>query len=118
MDIKIIKEAIQKLENSDTTIDNVAELSYLYIVREYLNGREDNVKKELNDILPAYNDYINCKRKFQLHKDNSDSMIYCFRILCEEIEEFICSLYSGTTTGKERRYFNNMLSRVQDKLKN
>lgn len=117
MDIKAIDTVIKELEDSDTTADNVQELSSLYIVKEYLQKHNNNVEKELNDILPAYNEYVDCKRNYQLHKGNIDSMLFCFKILCQEVEEFVYSIYSGTCTGKERRYFNTMLSNLEERLK-
>lgn len=121
MDIDILEENIQELENSDTTFENVQELAYLYIIKDHLYSsnasiKQDDVEKELSDILPAYQKYINSKRRYQLHDTDDESMIKFMQLVCQELKEFILSLYNGTSTRKERHYIEETLSYLIDHL--
>ena len=76
----------------------------------------DTIRKELDDILPAYNKYLNNKLKFQTGETDSESMVLGFKFVCKELEDFICMLYSGTDTYKERRELQNSLKHIQKKI--
>ena len=102
MDIKIINEMIEELEDSDTTYTNVEDLASLYIVREKLNVSTDNVVKELNDILPAYNVYKTVKRNYQLNGIDKLKVLRQLESVCRELKDFICRLYSNSDSPEER----------------
>lgn len=102
MDIKIINEMIEELEDSDTTYANVADLASLYTVREKLNMSTDNVVKELNDILPAYNVYKTVKRNYQLNGIDKSKVLRQLESVCIELKDFICRLYSNSDSPEER----------------
>lgn len=102
MDIKIIDEMIEELEDSDTTYANVADLASLYIVKDRLNQSNDNVTKELNDILPAYNIYRDVKRNYQLNGIDKSKVLQQLEFVCRELKEFICRLYSNSDSPEER----------------
>ena len=94
MDIYAINNAITELEKSETTYENVSELSALYIVREKLTKNStiissDATEKELQDILPCYKKYIAIKREYQLGKATEDLLLDCMTAVCKEISEFI-----------------------------
>lgn len=116
MDIEAINEAIEELENSDTTVKNVQELACLYIVRQNINHVNLNVvARELDDILPAYNNYCDIKRKYQLKEITEEGVIDSMKYLCVEICEFIDSLYSHTDMRKERKQLNMMLESLYNR---
>ena len=102
MDIKIIDEMIEELEDSDTTYANAADLASLYIVKGRLNQSNDNVTKELNDILPAYNVYRDVKRNYQLNGIDKSKVLQQLKFVCRELKDFICKLYSNSDSPEER----------------
>ncbi len=106
MDIMAIEEAIQTLENEDTTFDNVSELASLYICRQYMNKplnlMVSGTQKELEDILPYYMKYKDIKKRYQLNQTSEGEVIQGIKNVCREIQEFISTLYSGTDMNKER----------------
>lgn len=107
MDIYAINKAITELEKSETTYENVSELSALYIVREKLTKNStiisnDATERELQDILPCYKKYIKIKREYQLGRATEDLLLDCMTAVCKEIKEFIESLYNNTEFFKER----------------
>lgn len=103
MDIQAIMDNINELENSITNVDNVQELANLYIVRDNLLKHNTNiVEQELNDILPAYKKFCNTKTKYQLHEVTEEAVLDDMKLLCQEISEFIHTLYSNTDFYKER----------------
>ena len=79
LDLEEINNTIEELENSRTTYDNCLKLASLYIVRENISPKEkpdtdenkaiyNDVVKEYSDILPAYSDYCESKRKYQMNE--------------------------------------------------
>lgn len=103
MDIQAIMDNINELENGITNVDNVQELANLYIVRDNLLKHNTNpIEQELNDILPAYKKYCVTKRKFQLKEITEEAVLSDMKLLCQEISEFIHTLYSNTDFYKER----------------
>lgn len=121
MDITSIAEAIKNLEAGDTTYDTVQELASLYIVYEHLVGfsdfvRRDNVNEELQDIMPYYMKYRDIKRRYQFNQTNEGEVIQGIKNVCQEITEFIETLYSGTDMNKERRCIKDMISKLNTKF--
>lgn len=120
MDIADIEYAIETLENEDSTIENVDELANLYIVYDHmkagLNRTSDGIEDELRDILPSYRIYCGSKRKYQLGQANEIEVIQNLNLLCQEISEFVNSLYSGTDMNKERLYIRKEITKIYEKL--
>ena len=116
MDINTINNLIKDTENSETTLSNIRNLSALYNVRNtLLNNKEETqtqTETELKDILPSYLGYINIKRKYQLHKTTNENVIIAMEALCNEIKEFIQTLYSSTDTPQERDIIKEMLKEM------
>lgn len=104
LDLQEIENTIQELEDSDTTFDTCIKLSALYNVRDHLTKHSDEVTLELSDIFPAYQKYVDAKYKFQMNEISDSQMIKFMELLCQEIKDFISSLYSGTDTDTERHY--------------
>lgn len=115
MDIISINDAIEELENSDTTLDNIRELSSLYIVRDNFRSGLNPVVAELNDVLPAYNKYKQMKIQYQQGKITEKPVITGIDAVCKEIYELITTIYSGTDMGKERRCIYKMLEKLYNK---
>lgn len=119
MNIELIDEAIYALENSETTVENVSELSALYIVRANmlhpLKSSAQSVEKELNDILPNYLIYIDVKRDYQMKKTTEGEVIRAIKTVCKELSEFIDTMYSSTDMNKERLCIKNMLKKLHEK---
>ena len=115
MDISTINDLIDELENGETSLSNIRNLSALYTVKSYLLGSKtyDKTTKELSDILPSYLTYIDTKRKYQLQETTEDAVYSKMKQLCQEIKEFIQTLYSGTDTQTERDLLKQMIKEVQ-----
>lgn len=111
MDITVISNMIDELEQSEPSLSNVRNLSALYNVRTNLLGtvRFDKTTKELSDILPSYLQYIDIKRKYQLHEVSDEALYLNMKELCREIQEFIKALYSGSDTQKERDMLRQLI---------
>lgn len=116
MDLVIINDLIDELEQSDTSLSNVRNLSALYNVKTHLLGTEiyNNTIKELNDILPSYIDYLDIKRKYQLGEIQENVLFSYLESVCKEIREFIQILYSGTDTPKERDIIKNLIRQLTE----
>ena len=113
MNITVIKDAIIRLENEETTLDNVRELADLYTVRDHF--RVNTVERELSDILPAYRAYCEFKRQYELSGENEDKVIEYMSYVCKEICEFIETLYSNTDFYRERKEIIKILEKLSKK---
>lgn len=115
MDISTINDLIDEMENGDTSLSNIRNLSALYNVKSHLLGSNnyDSTTKELSDILPSYLQYIDTKRRYQLHEITDELLYINMKELCREIKEFVQALYSGTDTPKERELIKQMIKEIQ-----
>ena len=115
MNINTINELIEELEQGETSLSNIRNLSALYNVKSHILGTKnfDTTTKELGDILPSYLKYIEVKRKYQLHEISEDTVYINMKELCKEIKEFIQTLYSGTDTPKERELLKQVIKEIQ-----
>ena len=116
MDINIICDAIEELEQSDTTVENVQKLSDLYICRDNLIKSHTNentpIKREINEILPSYTQYCQSKRNFQLGEGSEECMLNDLSLLCCEIKDLYISLYSSSVSHKERKILKSCYSNI------
>lgn len=121
MDLSSIEAAITELENSDTTVENVAELASLYICKDNLerslNLMVDSVEEELNDVLPYYMKYRDTKRRYQLNEAIDSEVIQGIKDVCRELKEFINMMYYGTDMNKERICIRDMIHELAEKYK-
>lgn len=115
MDIKDINRTIEELEQDSTTFENCQKLASLYIVRQNyetgLNERGNRVKQELRDILPAYTEYVNVKRRYQLGEISEKIVEKHIKLLSQEISEFLQILYTSTDLPIERQYIKGALDK-------
>lgn len=111
MNLATINELIDELEQSETSLSNVRNLSALYNVKTHLIGTSnyDSVERELKDILPSYRQYIDSKRRYQLKEITLENVHINMKKLCQEIREFIQTLYSGTESQEERTILKKMI---------
>ena len=116
MDVVAINEAIQTLENADTTFDNVSELAALYTVRDHLQPLEYSGNNQLDDILPYYRKYTEIKRRYQLNQTTEGEVIQGMKNLCKELQEFVEDLYSHTDMNKERLCIRAFLLELNKKF--
>lgn len=115
MDIQSIKEAIEELENSSTTLKNVTDLAALYTVRNNLfEGLQST--QEPSSPLPCYNSYITAKREYQLDENTEGSVIKSMKNLCQDIDSFFDRLYSNTDMAKERRCISELVDSLHLKF--
>ena len=116
MDLSIINDLIEELENSETSLSNIRNLSALYNVKSHILGNKmyDNVVKELNDVLPSYLQYVEMKRRYQLKEITDEALISYLNRVCKEIKEFMQTLYSGTDTQKERDILHGLIIQLKE----
>lgn len=121
MDIIAINQAIEDLENDDTTPENVSELAALYICRDKLENRKESmvdiVESELEDILPYYLKYRTTKRKYQLNQATDGEVLQGIKDVCRELKEFIDTLYSSTDMHRERLTIKRAIRDIYEKYK-
>ena len=117
MDIKMIQEAITELENGNTTMDAIVDLANLYIVVDHLTTiKSNNVEKEIGDIMPAYNNYVDVKRRYQRKEISEGAVVKALNSLCVEIEELIGIIYSNTDMNRERKCINDLAEKIFKKF--
>ena len=116
MTLQNLNDLIEELEQAESSLSNIRNLSSLYIVRKEMieNIKYDKVQTELNDILPSYIDYVITKKKFQLNELTEQAVFISMNTLCKEIREFIQSLYSNTDTPKEREILKNLITQLKE----
>lgn len=116
MEINTINNLIDELEQSETSLSNIRNLSALYNVKTHMIGSEkfDSTVKELNDILPSYLNYIDTKRRYQLREISIDNVLIQLENVCKEIGEFLRTLYCGTDTSEERKYLHNLIDQLKE----
>lgn len=118
MTLEVINDMIQDIEQSDNSLSNARSLASLYILKSIKENDENLilkrsssiVAKELDDILPSYNYYIDTKRRFQLKQLNEELVIEALKDVCREIKEFVQIIYSCTDMPTERDTIKEMLS--------
>ena len=123
LDMKLIDSTIEELEASDTNFTNCERLASLYIIKDYHSRDDDffsemsrdndlDVQKELSDILPHYEMYCDRKREYQMNMVGKDAVLKSLHHVCNEISEFIHTLYSSTDMEDERNVIIDMVSNL------
>lgn len=115
MNIQEVNDMIQELEEYESSLSNIRNLSSLYIVRKHLlENTVDSVTNQLNDILPSYIEYVKLKRKYQLNEVTEQAIYLAMQQVCKEIKEFLHILYSNTDTPKEREMIRNLIYHLKE----
>ena len=125
LDYELIEDTIDELEQEPTSFENCEKLASLYICRLMNNMKLSDTlesvsynsrNSEVEDILPAYDKYIDTKRRYQQYEVVDKMLIYAMDNLCKEITDFISDLYHNTETEAERvlivEMINNMRSAI------
>lgn len=127
LDLTLVENTIRELEMSDTNFMNCDRLASLYIIKSHFNNQADtteepieisaneetSVQKELFDILPHYNMYCDKKRDYQLGRVDKEIVLKSMQLVCNEISEFLHTLYSSTDMQEERDLIIQMLDNIQ-----
>ena len=115
LNVDEIDEAINSLECEDLTYSVCSKLADMYIIKQYLdNNTSDNIITEYNDILPSYEDYKRVKTNYMQHNISENVVIDKMALLCNEISEFIHTLYINTISKEERIIIMNMLENLHN----
>ena len=128
LDLELIEDTIEELEQDVTSFENCEKLASLYICR--LMNKNANMKlsdtlesvsynsrnSEVEDILPAYDKYIDTKRRYQQYEVVDKMLIYAMDNLCSEIVEFISDLYHNTETEAERVLIVEMINNLRSAI--
>lgn len=110
MNLAEINTTIEELEQGNTTFDACMKLASLYTVREHL--QHDTVIKEYNDILPSYDNYVDCKTQYQLGYISETKVASSLEMLCTEIYEFIYTLHRCINTECEGEQIQALVDRI------
>lgn len=131
MNIQEVYNTIEQLENDVTTFENCFKLASLYTVRDNYERQEsklnevveqteepiveqDDVEQEYSDILPQYREYIEIKKQYQLGNLSEKALETQIKKVCQEIREFIQTMYSCTDMPIEREHIKNMIGGLQN----
>lgn len=128
LDLELIDDTIDELENDTMSFENCEKLASLYICR-LLNKNANmslldasnsvsynSTNSELQDILPAYNKYVETKKRYQQFEVVDKMLIYAMQNLCDEIVEFISDLYHNTETPAERQLMLEMINNMRSAI--
>ena len=122
MNVEDINTIIQELQDSEITPSNTRFLASLYIIKDKMEKpvtRHDNTSnKELQDVLPAFNHYVDVKRKYQMQQISDDALVQSMKFVVQELREFIQTLYCNTSTRKERIQIESMLTELISQFTN
>lgn len=120
LDMRLIEDTIAELEGDVTSFENCEKLATLYICRmnaqnvsESVLRASDSTLNELSDILPTYYKYVDTKKRYQQYEVVDKMLIYAMQNLCDEIIEFISSLYKNTETSAERTLIIEMINNLR-----
>ena len=107
-----VQNTIKELENGETTFATCQKLASLYIVRKFYSPESEQIEEvstEIDDILPAYQQYCEVKRQFQLQKLPDTSVIRAMKSVCTELKDLIMVIYSNSDMENERQQLKNLL---------
>lgn len=108
-----IQNTIKELESGETTFATCQKLASLYIVRNFYSPQDsekiEEVSTEIDDILPAYQQYCEVKRQFQLQRLPDTSVIAAMRNVCTELRDLVLIIYSNSDMENERQQLRDLL---------
>lgn len=129
LDIHEVDKTIHELEDGETTFSNCSKLADLYIVRKYFQTSQEmqeeyghkygdpKVKEELKDILPSYTEFCDLKKHYQMGEITEKPVLDSLRKMCNEIYEFMETLYSSTDMQEERDKLDTLITDMQNIIK-
>lgn len=66
--------------------------------------------------LPGYDTYVKTKKQYQQQLIAEDAVIRNMEVLCDELRQLVCTLYSSTDMRKERKLLEECVCSLYDKL--
>ena len=114
--LRNIKEMKSKEPNAQNMRD--VALLELWLVSKESEGnlsptiKSSHIAKETRDILPAYFDYVEAKRKYQLKEATKEKVIDSLKTLSEELKDLIRVIYRNTDTPEERNLLSQALQQI------
>lgn len=115
IDLEEINAEILSLENKKLDYAVCSHLADMVILKNfYSSGESENdvVVKEYDDILPKYIKYKDVKRLYQLDKTTEKEMLKSLSSACDEIYEFINTIFINTGSQSERDIIVLMIQRL------
>ena len=121
VDITTIEDTLEELvNNAPTTFETCEKIAHLTITRDLLKSRlnrtregSERVLDELHDILPSYNKYVDTKKRYQKYEVVEQMVVIAMQNLCDEIADFIVTLYRNTESTKEREAIETMIDEIR-----
>lgn len=119
LDLELINNTITELEADETNFSNCIKLAALLTIKSNYTQPEaeiepfDQVRKELEDVLPHYLEYCNLKTDYQLGKVGKEPILKALTSVSKEVEEFVQTLYRSTDMPEEREILQSMVCRIQ-----
>ncbi len=119
LDLELVDNTITELEADETNFNNCIRLAALLTIKNHYNSPKvqtesfDQVRKELDDVLPHYVEYCDLKTAYQLGKIGKEPILKALESVSKEIEEFLQTLYHSTDLPEEREILQNMLCKIQ-----
>ena len=124
VDITTIEDTLEELVNdAPTTFETCEKIAHLTITRDLLKSRlnrtregSERVLNELHDILPSYSKYVDTKKRYQQYEVVEQMVVIAMQNLCDEIADFIITLYRNTESEAEREAIENMIDEVRSAI--
>ena len=124
VDITTIEDTLEELVNdAPTTFETCEKIAHLTITRDLLKSRlnrtregSERVLNELHDILPSYDKYVDTKKRYQQYEVVEQMVVIAMQNLCDEIADFIITLYRNTESEAEREAIENMIDEVRSAI--
>ncbi len=121
VDITTIEDTLEELVNdAPTTFETCEKIAHLTITRDLLKSRlnrtregSERVLNELHDILPSYNKYVDTKKRYQKYEVVEQMVVIAMQNLCDEIADFIITLYRNTESAEERETIETMIDEIR-----
>ena len=124
VDITIIEDTINELLNeAPTSFETCEKLAHLTITHDLLKSRlnrkpegSERALDELHDILPSYYKYVDTKTRYQKYEVVEQMVVIAMQNLCDEITDFITTLYNNTESKAEREVIENMIEDIRSAI--
>jgi len=124
VDITTIEDTLDELVNdAPTTFETCEKIAHLTITRDLLKSRlnrtregSERVLNELHDILPSYNKYVDTKKRYQKYEVVEQMVVIAMQNLCDEIADFIITLYRNTESTEERETIETMIDEIRSAI--
>ena len=106
---------IQDMKSKEPTPQNMRDIALLELwlssntQKAVPNVSTVKIQNEINDILPAYVEYIEVKRKRMLKEVTDEKVLFTLQTLVNELQDLIEMIYRNTETCEEREILTRFL---------